>query len=121
MYVSGSYARGNENNEHEPDGVYYLGPGKTPAYAVMNLGAEFRPGERVLVFAQVDNLLDERYYTGSLLAATGFTESGAFSSRPFAGPVIDGKQPLVHATFYAPGAPRSFWIGASYAFGAKPR
>ncbi len=27
MYVGGSYARGNENNEHEPDGVYYIGRG----------------------------------------------------------------------------------------------
>ena len=25
--VSGSFARGNENNQHQPDGVYYLGPG----------------------------------------------------------------------------------------------
>jgi outer membrane receptor protein involved in Fe transport len=121
MYVDGSYARGNENNAHEPDGVYYLGPGKTPAYAVVNLGADFRPAQRVLVFAQVDNLFDERYYTGSLLAATGFTDGGAFSSRPFAGPVIDGERPLLHATFYAPGAPRSLWIGVNYSFGAKRR
>ncbi len=27
--ICGQLARGNENNEHEPDGVFYLGPGRT--------------------------------------------------------------------------------------------
>ena len=119
LYVSGSYARGNENNEHEPDGVYYLGPGKTPGYTVFNLGADFTPTEHVKVFAQIDNAFDERYYTGSLLASTGFTDTGSFIARPFPTPVIDGERALVHATFYAPGAPRTLWVGASYAFGAS--
>ena len=39
--VAGSYARGNENGAHEADDVYYLGPGRTSAYAVFNLGGEF--------------------------------------------------------------------------------
>jgi outer membrane receptor protein involved in Fe transport len=120
-YVAGSFARGNENNEHEPDGVYYLGPGKTPAYTVVNLGADFRPSEHVKVFAQVDNLFDEKYYTASLLAATGFTANGAFSARPFPTPVIDGERAVVNATFYAPGAPRSVWVGVNYSFGSKGR
>jgi len=120
-YVAGSFARGNENNEHEPDGVYYIGPGQTPAYTVVNLGADFRPSERMKVFAQIDNLFDEQYYTASLLAATGFTATGAFAARPFAGPVIGGERPLVNATFYAPGAPRSLWVGLSYSFGNKAR
>ena len=42
LAVSGSYARGNENNQHEPDGTYYLGPGSIPGYAVVNLGARYR-------------------------------------------------------------------------------
>ena len=46
---AGSFARGNENNEHEPDGVYYLGAGETPAYTVVNLGADLRPSERISV------------------------------------------------------------------------
>ena len=37
--VSGVYARGNENNAHQPDGTYYLGPGRSAGYAVVNLGA----------------------------------------------------------------------------------
>ncbi|HUL80719.1 MAG TPA: TonB-dependent receptor [Gammaproteobacteria bacterium] len=121
LYVSGSYARGNENNEHVPDGVYYLGPGKTPGYTVFNLGAELTPTEHVRVFAQIDNVFEEQYYTGSLLAATGFTNTGSFIARPFPTPVIDGERALRHATFYAPGAPRTLWFGASYAFGATRR
>ncbi len=42
LAVSGSFARGNENNQHEPDGVYYLGAGSIPGYAVVNLGASYR-------------------------------------------------------------------------------
>jgi hypothetical protein len=29
---------------------------------------------------------------------------------------VGGKYPLMHATFYAPGAPRSFWLGVRYEF-----
>ena len=120
-YVAGSFARGNENNAHEPDGVHYLGPGKTAGYTVVNLGADFKPSERIKVFAQIDNLLDEKYYTASLLAATGFAANGAFVARPFPTPVIDGSRAVVNATFYAPGAPRSVWVGVSYSFGGKGR
>lgn len=51
--VSSSYARGNENNAHQADGVYYLGSGKSAGYAVFNLGAN------------------------------GFTADGNFIARPF--------------------------------------
>jgi outer membrane receptor protein involved in Fe transport len=114
--VSGVYARGNENNQHEPDGVFYLGPGKTNPYAVMNLGAEYRPTRHVKMFLQVNNLFDTHYFTAAQLGATGFNGAGAFVARPFAGPVIDGERPTLGATFYAPGAPRLFWGGVKYSF-----
>ncbi|WP_440224373.1 TonB-dependent receptor [Dokdonella sp. MW10] len=114
--LSGVYARGNENNQHEPDGLYYLGKGKTGGYAVTNLGASFRPTPSLTVFAQVNNVFDRQYYTAAQLAATGFTDDGSFIARPFSGPVVDGERPLRHATFYAPGAPRAFWVGVRYAF-----
>jgi outer membrane receptor protein involved in Fe transport len=117
LYVGGSLARGNENGRHAPDGLHYLGPGATPGYTVLNIGAHIRPASRVLVFAELTNLLDRKYYTASQLAATGFTNSGAFNSRPFATPVIDGERPLEHATFYAPGAPRMLWAGVRVTFG----
>lgn len=110
--VSGVYARGNENNQHTPDGVYYIGPGKTDAYAVVNLGAEIRPARRVTLFGQINNVLNTAYTTAAQLGATGFNAQGQFVARPFAAPVINGERPLVSSTFYAPGAPRSFQIGA---------
>jgi outer membrane receptor protein involved in Fe transport len=124
LYVSGSLARGNENNGHEPDGIYYLGPGATSGYTVLNLGAHILPASHVLVFAEITNLLDRKYYTASQLAATGFTNAGTFIARPFPTPIIDGERPLLHATFYAPGAPRMLWVGVRVGFGrsgAGPR
>jgi outer membrane receptor protein involved in Fe transport len=112
--IGGSYARGNENNEHEPDGVYYLGEGKTAAYTVVNVGAEFRPVPALTIFGQLNNAFDREYYTGAQLGSTGFDGTGRFVARPFAGPVVDGERPLLGSTFYAPGAPRSYWLGLRY-------
>jgi outer membrane receptor protein involved in Fe transport len=115
--VGGAYARGNENNLHQPDNLYYLGPGKTDGYVVFNVGANYRPTPNLKVFLQVNNLFDKDYETAAQLAATGFTETGAFIARPFAAPVIGGERPLRSATFYAPGAPRTFWFGVKLTFG----
>lgn len=112
--VGGSYARGNENNEHEPDGVFYIGPGKTGGYTVVNLGVEYRPLPALKLFAQVNNVLDREYYTGAQLGSTGFNAAGAFVARPFNGPIVDGERPLLGSTFVAPGAPRAYWIGVRY-------
>jgi outer membrane receptor protein involved in Fe transport len=114
--ASGVYARGNENNLHRPDGTYYLGPGRTKGYAVFNLGAAYRFGERLKLFLQVNNLFDKNYASAAQLGSTGFTAAGNFIARPFAGPVVDGERPVVGATFYAPGAPRIFWGGVRYRF-----
>ena len=114
--VSGMYARGNENNRDRPDGIYYLGPGRTQPYAVVNAGAELRPAADVTLFVQIDNLLDKKYATAAQLGATGFDASGNFVSRPFSAPVIDGERPLVSSTFFAPGAPRSVQLGARLKF-----
>lgn len=108
---SGVLARGNENGEHEPDGVYYLGEGKTKSYVVANLGVEVRPIRRVAIYAQVNNVFDRKYATAAQLGATGFDASGNFVARPFAAPVIDGERPLLNSTFYGPGAPRSVQVG----------
>jgi outer membrane receptor protein involved in Fe transport len=116
MAVSGSYARGNENNAHAPDGVFYLGRGRSGGYGVVNLGLEYLPVSAVTVFAQVNNLLDRRYYTAAQLGSTGFDAAGNFVARPFAGPVVDGERPITGSTFFAPGAPRAWWFGARYAF-----
>jgi outer membrane receptor protein involved in Fe transport len=114
--VSGVIARGNENGEHRPDGVFYIGPGKTKDYAVFNLGAEYRPTEKLKLILQVNNLFDKDYDTAAQLGATGFTDTGAFIARPFAGPIVVGERPVRSATFYAPGAPRMGWVSVRYAF-----
>jgi len=111
---SSSYARGNENNQHEPDGRYYLGSGTSPGYVVFDLAGRYQVHPRVQLFAQVNNLLNRTYYTAAQLGPTGFTENGSFQARPF--PAIDGEFPLQHSTFYAPGAPRSAWGGLRFSF-----
>ena len=109
-----SYARGNENNRAQADGLYYLGPGVSPGYALLNLGGRFQVNRRVQLFAQLNNVLDRRYYTGAQLGPTGFTANGSFVARPF--PAVNGEYPVQHATFYAPGAPRTVWGGLRFTF-----
>jgi hypothetical protein len=78
-------------------------------------------GPRVLeFFAQINNLLDHRYYTGAQhytgaqLGPTGFTSQGTVVTRPL--PAVDGACPVVPATFYAPGAPIGAWGGMRIKF-----
>ena len=116
LAVSEVLARGNENNGHQPDGVYYLGPGSSPGYGIVNLGFEVEPASHLKVFAQVDNALDHQYSTAAQLGPTGLRSNGTFIARPFTTPVIDGDRPVVHATFYAPGEPRTMWVGVRVQF-----
>ncbi|MBL8175849.1 MAG: TonB-dependent receptor [Bryobacterales bacterium] len=112
--ASSSFARGNENNLHRPDGRYYLSEGSSPGYAVANAGAAYQVHTRVQLFLQVNNLFNRRYYTGAQLGGTGFTAAGAFIARPF--PAIGGEFPVQQTTFYAPGAPRGAWGGIRFRF-----
>ena len=111
--IGNSYARGNENNAQQPDGTFYQGPGKSGGYAVLNMGSQYRFEPRLTLLTQVNNVLNREYSTASLLGPTGFTNNGNFVARPFANP--DAFQ---HATFYAPGAPRTFWVGLRYTLDA---
>ena len=43
--VGRSFARGNENNLDQPDGVYYLGPGFSPGYGVCESGSALSSAE----------------------------------------------------------------------------
>ncbi|WP_088280614.1 TonB-dependent receptor [Ideonella sp. A 288] len=113
--VGGSFARGNENNAHQPDGTYYLGAGRSGGYAVLNLSGDWRPTRSLTVFVQVNNVLDRKYHTAAQLGATAFDANGNFQARPFPANA-EGERPLVGSTFYAPGAPRTWWVGARYAF-----
>lgn len=113
--MGGALARGNENGQHRPDGVYYLGSGRSAGYAVLNVNAAWRPMKGLRLFAQVSNLFDRAYATAAQLGPTGFNDAGNFQSRPFPANT-SGDRPLRHATFYAPGAPRSVSLGLKYSF-----
>lgn len=112
--VSSSFARGNENNLHRPDGRIFIGEGTSPGYAVVNLGARLQAAKRAELFVQVNNLLDRRYYSAAQLGPTGFTDDGNYIARPFN--PVNGNYPVRHATFYAPGAPRGVWGGVRFRF-----
>ena len=109
-----SFARGNENNLHEPDGIYYLGEGTADGYAVVNLGGRYALTSKLQIIAQVNNLFDQEYSTGAQLGPAGFTDAGTFIARPL--PAINGEFPVRHTTFLAVGAPRRAWIGARLRF-----
>lgn len=113
IVISSSYARGNENNAYTADGVYYLGPGVSPGYALTNFRAHYDLTKRLQLGVQVDNVFDRHYYTAAQLANTFFTAQGAVQSTPFpaytTGPNA-GSYPVESATFFAPGAPRRAWV-----------
>jgi outer membrane receptor protein involved in Fe transport len=114
---SGANVRGNENGLHTPDSLYYTGPGRSAGYAVLNLGVDYRPKPGLKFFLQIDNLLDRKYTTAAQLGANAFTVNGAFVARAF--PInANGDYPVPRATFFAPGAPRTAWVGLRYSFGA---
>ncbi len=110
--VGRSFARGNENNLDQPDGVYYLGPGYSPGYGVVNLGAHYQIAKRVQLYLQIDNLLNHRYYSAAQLGSTPFDNNGSFIPRPF--PAVDGNFPIRTTTFFAPGAPIGAWGGIRF-------
>jgi outer membrane receptor protein involved in Fe transport len=111
--VSSSYARGNENNAYKADGVYYLGPGVSPGYAIANFRAHYDLTKRLQLAVQIDNLLNHHYYTAAQLVNAGETSQGTIQAQPFpaytTGPQA-GSYPVQSATFFTPGAPRRAWV-----------
>lgn len=103
---SDQYARGNENNAHQPDGEDFLHSGKIPGYAVFNLTTSYDFGNGLEVFAKVNNVFDKRYATGGILAENIFQDVNSAATSEERG-----------ETFIAPGAPRAGWIGVRYRFG----
>jgi outer membrane receptor protein involved in Fe transport len=114
---SGSYARGNENNLHQPDGITYLGSGSSPAYGVANLGVHYTFSPKLQLFAQMNNITNNHYYTAAQLNTTPYDNNGRFIPRPF--PAVGGDYPLRHTTFLAPGAPFTLYGGVRVTFRLK--
>jgi len=111
--ASSEYARGNENNAYRPDGIYYLGPGIVPGYAITNIRGQYDLTNHLQLAIEADNLLNRHYYTAGQLASTGLTAQGTVSTQPFpaytTGPYA-GSSPAQSVIFYAPGAPLLAWI-----------
>jgi outer membrane receptor protein involved in Fe transport len=112
--IGRSYARGNENNLYQPDGMYYLGQGYSPGYGVLNVSANVQLQKHVQAFVKIDNVLNHHYYTAAQEGPTPFDNNGNFVARPF--PQVDGDYPIRHATFFAPGAPIGAWGGLRFTF-----
>lgn len=110
VFFADQYARGNENNQHQADGVNFFGSGKVGGYGVLNLDTRYTlPNTGWQLFAKVNNVFDREYSTSALLGQNGFDANGAFASGAGA-----------NETFLAPGAPRAGWVGVRYDFG-KPK
>jgi len=110
--VGRSFARGNENNLDQPDGVYYLGPGFSPGYGVMNVGAHYQLFSKLQLFVQMDNIFDHHYYTAAQLNTTPFDNAGNFIPRPFA----SNTDAVRGSTCYSPGAPFGVFGGMKFTF-----
>lgn len=112
--ASSSFARGNENGEHEPDGLFYLGPGSADGYVVSNLSVRYRFTPWMQLFVQVNNLLGAEYASAAQLGSVAFTPAGTFVARQF--PAVGGEFPVQQGTFLAPGAPRTVIVGTRVSF-----
>jgi outer membrane receptor protein involved in Fe transport len=118
---SQSFARGNENNAHKADGTTYFGSGVVPGYVVVNYGVRYTPSfvKGLNIFGQVNNILDEQYYTGGQLGAASLDTNGNFAAPRLAGSYAapgGTEYGVKQTTFYSPGAPRTWWLGMRYSF-----
>ena len=133
---SGSFVRGNENNQHQPGvsrevvydrevspGVYATTPtgqttplsqypGRTPGYAVVNFKTSYRFEGGLSLTLLVNNLFDRRYFSAGRLGINPFSPSvnGAIGVSGF----NYNSNDWLGTNLVAPGAPRAGWIALSY-------
>jgi iron complex outermembrane recepter protein len=84
-YQSDQFLRGDEGNLNAP----------LSGFTVVDVGAEWRVGANLTLFAQVDNLFDSRYATFGLYGSATEVLGEGFDD----------------ARFVSPAAPLSAWIG----------
>ena len=114
VWYSDHYVRGNENNQHQAGRFTdrfgnlrnFLGSGEVDGYATVNLRATYQFSEQLEVFARLNNLFDEEYFTAGALAENVFGANGRF---------LTNSDDWTNDTFFAPGAPRALWVGLRYA------
>jgi iron complex outermembrane recepter protein len=103
---SGQFVRGNENNQHQPDGVGFNGSGRIGGFAVVDLTASWKLGANAELFGKLANLFDRRYATAGLLGANAFDAGGA----------LQAPANWSAEQFVGPGAPRAAWVGVRMQF-----
>ena len=122
LAISETYARGNENNQHQEgvtngNGVATLSSGKIPSYAVINWSGDFVSSKKLTYFSSITNLFNQIYFTSGQLGPTAFRSDGGYNNGGCNGV---NWNPSTHdgacsgSMFWAPGAPRTFWIGMRY-------
>ena len=90
-------------------------PARTDGYAVVNLGAGYQLAPAAAAARAGQQPVRPRYsHRRAARARPASPTTGNFIARPF--PPIDGEFPVQHATFYAPGAPATFWVGTRFKF-----
>ena len=100
--VSESYARGNENNEDST--------GKIPGHVLFDLSARYQHNKQLTFTGLISNLMDKQYYTSGQLGPAAFSNSGSYQNS------------TTSTMYYAPGAPRTFWLSMRYLFDTpKPK
>jgi iron complex outermembrane recepter protein len=100
VLASGSYYRGDESNQNP----------QLPGYHVVRLRTSYRAGKHLEIFANVQNLLNERYATYGLYSDP--TGVGA----PGIPPNAASNDPAVDNRFQSPGMPRAYFAGARISF-----
>jgi len=98
-----------------PTAFFDLRPDRSPGYAVVNFGATMQTRSALTFFARIAEVLDRHCATAAQLGPTGFDAAGRFVSQPFPADA-QSRYALRNSTFYAPDAPRLFWLGVRHAF-----
>jgi iron complex outermembrane receptor protein len=98
---SGQYARGNENNAHEPDGGEFGGAGRIGGYALLHLTTSWQLAPGWELFGKLSNVFDRRYASAARLGENAFGPTG----------VLRAPGDWRNEQFVGPGAPRAFWLG----------
>ncbi|MEY8878696.1 MAG: TonB-dependent receptor [Leptothrix sp. (in: b-proteobacteria)] len=103
---SGVFLRGNENQQHQPDGSTYFGRGQTAGFAVLNLNASWRFSAGWSLIGKVNNVFDRPYASGGLLGTNAFDSAGVLL------PPNTGR----NEPFLAAGAPRAYGVALQWKF-----
>jgi len=104
---SSQFARGNENNAHQADGVEYFGSGRIGGYALLDLTTSWRFAKQFELFGRISNVFDRRYASSGMLGENAFDPASGALLAP-----DDWRA----EQFVGPGAPRAAWVGVRVQF-----